>query len=363
MLITIFGIARFIVDIPAGKMTEKLGCRPLLIAGPLIVAVGSVGCGLAKGYFGLLCFRFVQGIGSAIYTTAAMVMLANLTTPANRGWAMSLYQGSILIGTGLGPTLGGFIAQYFGLNAPFFVFALFAAMAALWSTSSLPKIGPSTSKEKTTIAKPNLAFSTQKTIRPKIGIKPLLNEQNFILCALMTFGIFFMRNGTQNTILPLIGSNQIGLDEGKIGMALTVIALTQFVIIFLAGRLSDRLGRKAVIIPGGIIAAFSLLMLGYSSNYHFLLFTCIIMGIGIGSCGPVLSAYVADVIPRDNYSSGMGLYRTIGDFGFIVGPIFSGGLADMWGFKLSLLSTSLFLFLAAVLFKLFAKEEKPLSHM
>ena len=54
MLITIFGLARIIVDIPAGKLTDKFGRRPILIVGPLIVAVGSLGCGLATKYWILL---------------------------------------------------------------------------------------------------------------------------------------------------------------------------------------------------------------------------------------------------------------------------------------------------------------------
>jgi len=59
-----------------------------------------------------------------MYTTAAIVMLADISTPANRGRLMSYYQGSLLLGSGLGPTLGGFVAQYFGLAAPFFVYAV-----------------------------------------------------------------------------------------------------------------------------------------------------------------------------------------------------------------------------------------------
>lgn len=360
MLVTIFGMARLIADIPAGRLTDKAGRRPVLVAGPIIVAVSSVACGLAQSYGELLAFRFLQGIGSAMYTTAAMIMLADISTPANRGRLMSLYQGSLLLGAGLGPTVGGFIAQYFGLNVPFFFFALFAIMAALWAYLRLPEtkqvLKITALKEGNPGNPPPVQTASKTGAIPRTGLKFLLRDINFILVALITAGIFFTRSGVQNTILPLWGNEQLGLAEGQIGMALTVIALVQFITIFLAGRLSDRFGRKAVITPGCLITAASIVMLSQSYSYQFLLLSCMAMGAGVGVAGPTPSAYVADVIPRENYSDGMGLYRTAGDLGFIIGPVLSGWFADVRGFTFSLLLIALFLFLTTFIFQALAKE-------
>jgi len=57
---------------------------------------------------------------------------------------------------------------------------------------------------------------------------------------MITFGIFFMRNGAQNQILPLLGAERLGLSEGQIGLALTVVSIVQFLTIFAAARLADR---------------------------------------------------------------------------------------------------------------------------
>jgi multidrug resistance protein len=357
LLITVFAVARIIVDIPAGRLTNTIGRRPILIVGPLIQVVSSIGCGLAVNYWMLLSFRFIQGIGSAMYTTAAMVMLADISTPANRGRLMSYYQGSLLLGSGLGPVLGGFIAQYLGLSAPFFAYAVFVFFAGLWAYLRLPETRPASPAQEAALAATNSnsdpAPSSTSSTRE---LSALLRNFDFILISIVTFGVFFMRQGAQNEILPLLGAERLGLNPGEIGLALTLVAVMQFVTIFPAGRLSDRFGRKVVITPGCLIAAASLVMLAQSYSYRFLLLTCLVMGLGIGTSGPTPSAYVADIIPRESYGIAMGTYRAISDLGFATGPVILGWLADIKDFRFALLSNSLFLFLIVLVFQLRAKE-------
>jgi MFS family permease len=101
-------------------------------------------------------------------------------------------------------------------------------------------------------------------------------------------------------------------------------------------------------------------MLAQSYSYRFLLLTCLVMGLGIGISGPTPSAYVVDIIPRENYGIAMGTYRAISDLGFATGPVLLGWLADIKGFKFSLLFNSLFLFLIVLAFQLRAKESHQL---
>jgi DHA1 family multidrug resistance protein-like MFS transporter len=357
LLTTTFGLARLVVDLPVGRLTESLGRRPLLIAGPLVQAIGSVACGLAGSYGQLLAFRVVQGIGSSMYTTAAMIALADLSTSSNRGQVMSLYQGSLLLGAGLGPTLGGLLAQYLGLRAPFFVFGALATLAAVWGYLRLPETR-SRPEEATASGQDSVHSGAHGSPASSTGLMPLLRNSNFLLVSMVTLGFFFMRTGARNQILPLLAHDRLGLNPGAIGVALTVASLMNFLTLMVAGRLSDRLGRKAVITPGCLITAVSLVMLTQSRSYEFMLLSCLVMGIGTGIAGPTPSAYVADIIPRENYSGGMSLYRAIGDLGFVIGPVFLGWLADIRGFDTPLLFTCLFLVVAASLFQAFAREPR-----
>jgi len=353
LLITIFGAARLLFDIPAGKLTDILGRRAILISGPVLLAVGSIGCGLSGSYWMFIGFRFIQGIGSAMHTTAAMIMLADISTPANRGQVMSLYQGSFLLGAGLGPVMGGFIAQYFGLAAPFFIYAFFAIFASIWAYLRISETRMDSFAESSQIVSDSLDSSSNSSLK---GLKSLLQDPNFILICIVTFGIFAMRNGAQNEILPLLGAERLGLLEGQIGVSLSLVAIIQIFATLIAGKLSDQFGRKVVIVPGCIIAAVSLLLLAQSYSYWFLIFSCLVMGIGIGIAGSISSAYVVDIIPKKNYSIGMGTYRAIGDLGFVIGPVLMGWLADSNGFGFSLLFNSLFLFFGIFIFQLMAKD-------
>jgi len=196
------------------------------------------------------------------------------------------------------------------------------------------------------------------SISPSKEVRTLLSNINFLLISLLTFGIFFMRQGALNEILPLLGANRLHLREGQIGLALTLIAIIQFITIFPSGRLADYFGRKAVITPGCFIAAISLAMMAESYSYWFLLMACAVMGIGIGMSGSTPSAYVADIIPRENYGAAMGTYRAISDMGFVIGPVLLGWLADANGLKYSLMVNSLFLFLIVLIFQGIAKEPR-----
>lgn len=348
LLITVFGVARIVMDVPAGNMTERFGRRPILISGPLVLGIGSLACGLATSYWQLLIFRFLQGIGSAMYTTAAMVMLADISTQESRGRMMSFYQGSILVGAGLGPTLGGFVAELWGVRAPFFVLAVMTVMAALWAYVRLPETRPSP----TLRAAPSDEGEPKE--RPSLG--PLLRDRDFLLVSFVTFGIFFTRTGTHNQLIPLLGVDRLGLSISKIGLALTLIAVTQIGALLLAGTMAAHWERKKLITPGCLLLGLGLVVAAMSSGYTLFIVSCIVMGFGIGLAGPILSAYVADILPKEEYGIGMGLYRTVSDIGFVTGPVLLGWMADLSGFTLPILFNAALILLTALLFFFWARE-------
>ena len=86
----------------------------------------------------------------------------------------------------------------------------------------------------------------------------LLRNRNFLLISLVSLAIFFTRSGTQNTILPLLGSDRLGIGPAKLGYAFTAIAVINFLTISVSGILCDRYGRKTAIVPSCILCGQSL---------------------------------------------------------------------------------------------------------
>lgn len=348
LLITAFGVARIIIDMPTGRLADRLGRRPVLIAAPIILALAAVGAGLAQEFWQLVTFRFIQGIGSALCTTAAMIMMADVATPDNRGNMMSLYQGSMLLGNSLGPAVGGFVAQYFGIRVPFFMFAFFTLAAGAWGYFRLSETRPADGQFE---ASGRHGHGTKR----ETGGKSMFRDLNFLMISLVTFAIFFTRNGSRNQTFPLLASERIGLEPGAIGTALTVSIVLQLLSLLAIGSLSDRFGRKALILPGCILVALSLFMLAYTDTWVMLLVNSAIWGIASGIAGPVPAAYVADIAGKRR-ASVMAVYRTVGDAGFVVGPVLLGWLSDIEGYGFALLVNGGIMLAAAILFQVFAKE-------
>jgi MFS family permease len=351
-LITVFGIARIGTDVPTGHLAERIGRRPLLVGGALAVAVGSFGFALAGTYVELVGWRFLQGVGSAATTTAAAIAVSELAAPEERGRALSLYQGTLLLGAGAGPVVGGFVAEGFGFRAPFYLLGGLALAAALWAirlpeTRPAPARHPAASRAEVPPA-PNAAAPPESIWR----------SPEFWLVSLFTLTVFASRSGGQGTLLPLFGFDRLRLDESAIGLAFTVLMAFNVGAIYLSGMLSDHFGRKSAIVPGGLLTGAALALLPLSPNTAVFLGLCALFGLGIGIAGPAPAAFIADIAPPQRLASTMGSYRMIADLGLMGGPVIFGWVAESFGYGSGFLVNAAAIGLAAVAIGVGARESR-----
>jgi MFS transporter, DHA1 family, multidrug resistance protein len=315
LVITIFGLGRLAVDIPAGLFADKMGRATLLWLGPAIAAAASLGAALADDYTLLIAFRFLQGVGSGIYMTVASIVCADPSTPRTRGRIMALYQAAILAGAGLGPAIGGMLAESFGYRAPFWLslgIGVAAALCARFLYVEKPRARPAGHGDHGLSA-----------LWAVIVIAPLA------VVLLINFGVFFTRSGGQWSMLPLLGHERFGLAPGDIGLALTLSALANLAVLPFAGTAADRFGRTPVIVLSTALCAASLLLIAVAPSPWLYWTGFALLGAATGFNAPAIAAYAIDHAPGGRYGATMGVMRFAGDVGFVAGPVLLGLAVDV----------------------------------
>jgi DHA1 family multidrug resistance protein-like MFS transporter len=363
LTITVFGLARLLANLPAGFLSERYGRRVLLVGGPAITAVASLAGGLAPTFGLLLASRFIAGAGSAAYMTGAMILLTDITTDENRGRMMSIYQGSLLAGVSLGPGVGGVVAEAFGLEAPFFLVAALAALATGWSFARMPETsGKAREAAEAAEAGEKPAPATQEA-SVRGSVLKLLARPDFLLVCMLTMSIFLTRTGGRLTLLPLVGENRLGMSPAALGLVFTMMTVLQMIVLAPTGTAIDRLGRKAVIVPSALITGAALVFFALAGEIWMFVMAGVIHGIGTGIVGPAPAAYAADIAPPGMRGITMGLYRTFGDLGFVIGPVTLGALADLTTYGTALVVDASIVIVFALLFAAFAREtlRRPLA--
>lgn len=317
MLVTIFGVGRIVANFPSGWLSQRLGRRPLLAAGPALVAVGAVGAALTTDFNWLLFWRFVQGVGSGMYQTVSLAALADISSPQTRGRLVGAYQAAIQFGASIGPLVGGTVASAMGLAAPFWVLLGISTVTCILAITTFRDIDQ----------RPTRSMSGA------LGVKRrgLLNGP-FMAISLVSCMVFFTRTACMFQLLPLIGHETFGLDVAAIGLAITVIAFAMLIVLPPGGALVDKFGSRIAVIASmlGMIAGIALVLAGTHPVYFWL--SMLIYGLTGGVNSAAMGTFTIEVLPRHKYGEGMGLQRTISDIGYIAGPVFAGAVADHSGY-------------------------------
>lgn len=355
--ISVFGLARMLLNLPAGFLSDRFGRRLLLVGGPAITALGSFLSAAAGDIWQLLAYRFVAGAGSAMFMTGAITLVTDIATPENRGRMLSLYQGSLLLGVSIGPAVGGLTAELLGLRAPFVVVGALAALCTVWAVRAVPET------HRAAAPTANLVPDADGRAPPAAGVaslRLLFTNLGFTLISLVTFSIFFTRAGSRQTVLALEGNEQLGLSAGALGAIFAMMALLNLATIVPAGAWADRFGRKRVVVPSTMLAAGALGLFAVTDSLALFLVAAVLLAIGMGLGGPAPAAYAADVIPAEARGVGMGLYRTYSDIGIVVGPPLMGWIVDATGsYGWSLGFNAILVAACSLAFGLFARETVP----
>lgn len=158
------------------------------------------------------------------------------------------------------------------------------------------------------------------------------NRSSLVLIFLTVF-IDLLGFGILIPILPSFSVKELHVDEAAIGIAIAIYSFVQFLFNPVLGKISDKYGRKPVIVVCLFLNAMGYIVFAFTHSYIMLLVSRVIAGIGGSSIG-VAQAYIADVTTRENRSKGMGLIGAAFGLGFVFGPLI-GGLLSSYGYAVT----------------------------
>ena len=315
LTLTVFALARLILNIPAGIIADRFGRRVLLIGGPILTSIGMFGSGFAGDIWSLLIWRFVAGAGSAFFMSGALIYLIDIAPPDLRARYVATNQWALSVGVALGPGLGGLVAERWGLAAPFHLVGVIALFAAVYAVFRLPETRRSSS--------PKL-----KDESPAREAARIARSGPFLAIAFVTGTIFMTRAGTRATLVPLHADETLAWGPGELGLVFTVTGVMTLFTLWPATWATENIGRASVILFSAMTAALGTFVIGSSSTPMWFVLGNVILILGTGTAGPAPAAFVADLFPERMRGLGVGLYRSAGDVGFVLGPPALGWLSD-----------------------------------
>lgn len=300
---------RVLFDLPSGSFGDRFGNRFMMRCGLAIIATTSLLAYLSFDYWTLLVVRATEGLGSAFYVTSSLATLARHAPVDRRGRYMGIYVNALLIGQVIGPVIGGFVVLTWGLKAPFGVYSVLALTGFVLITAGI---------------EPNQRSEGPRARVDLAAVRSLLRDPSYVIVNIGVMGTFFLRAGLITTVIPLfIAYNWPNVDEKLAatltGVLLTTNALASLFTLYPSGWLADRVGRKIPFVTALVLAGIVSPFLFFARDLGSAIPIMFVYGLALGLTGP-LAAWATDLTPPEIMGTSMGLYRTLGDLGFFLGP-------------------------------------------
>jgi len=318
-----------------GSVSDKIGRKKIMLWGLLGDIIFGALTGLVPTWQWLLLVRTINGAVTAAATLPAEALLIDKVPLERRGEAVGFVASCAIIGRNVGPAFGGstqYIASQFldvisSYRVPYFVDAAFAASAMILVAWKISEKTTNPSKLSTNVTSPDSDVPPSPS-RTDVKVK-YPRAFKILLATAFANGIAL---GFILPIIALFFQDKFGLEPIVIGSIMTIAGLAGFLASWIAGRISDQLGRKPLIAIGGFSTRSCGLILPFSADIGQAAFLLSIRSLGFNIFMPAMQALRADIVPKEVRGKLFGLYNTFFTAGDIVGPIVSTLLYDIFRF-------------------------------
>jgi EmrB/QacA subfamily drug resistance transporter len=348
-----------------GKLADLLGRRRIFIVGLVIFTVSSFLCGFANSSGVLVGARVVQGTGAALMNPATLSIITATFPPRQRGMAIGVWAGVSALALAIGPLVGGAITEHinwswvFYINVPIGILGVFAARIFIdESKDTTPQRLDIPGLLTSAVALFALTFGLIESNHRGFGSPFVLG---LLGLAIVFFGVFILLEQRQrlpmldlalfrnasfasaNAVMFLIGLAMFGtfffvslyvqnvLGYAPLKAGATFLPLTVFIILVApqAGRLSDRLGPRALMVPGLALVTTSLVLFSIqdeSSTFWTLLPALITGGLGMGLAMAPTTSAAMHAVPVDKAGVGSAVINSMRQVGGSVGIALTGAI-------------------------------------
>lgn len=327
-VISIFAATRLLGAPLAGRMIDRFGERQIYLVGIAIVAASTFASAFAQSYLQLLIFRGAGGIGSVMFSIAAMSLIIRNAPISARGRASAAYGGGFTVGNIAGPAIGGALAGY-GLRMPFIIYGISLVIALIVVGLTFPK------ESKEQVAEEVAEHTPAPDAPSRVEVLPLreaLRTRAYRAILVTSFSNAWVNWGVRVALVPLFVDSLPGAQDWHSGLILTIFAIGSVAVLGFAGPWADAGSRRRVVVTGLMISGALTLALGHMHGIWLLGAVCFVAGAGAGFIMPGMQGALADVVGTKNGAQVVALFQQAGDFGQVIGPILIGVIADNFGF-------------------------------
>lgn len=313
---TITGI---FVKLPAGALSDLLGRRRLLMAGALVFAVMPFAYLCVASLALLVVVRILHGHATAIFGPVASAAASDLAPVGRRGAWLSTLATAQGAGQALGPVVGGYAMAAGRFDLAFLAAGAIGVLSpALVSRLSFHGAG-ATSPQALDWA----AF--------RDGVVDVLRHR-LVLATSAAHAAQFVLSGALNAFLPLYARDVVRMSPAEIGWMFAAQTLTTLAIRPVLGVVSDRVGRRHVIVAGLALCSAVVGGLPLAASPGWLTAAVVVYAAGVATTTAATSAFITDLTRRERYGATHGVFGTIYDIGDALGPIAAGFIVASGGY-------------------------------